>query len=256
MAAADYYQAGPPLAQHQTSPTSLAPPSQPQRASSQPSYVYPQYQQNSNLQTPPQQFLPPPYHSTTTGRPPNPPYAQNPPQRNSFSYPERPNPQTWSQSYPPPPNSNQQMQYRPQRFTPPHHQAHRPSYSQPYLHPNLSSDSLDSGYLSDPEPRRRRHSHHKKSRSSTRSTTTEGFLGAAGGGLIGDLLFPGLGTVGGALAGWIGGIEYGEHKKRRDSQLEAKQREWEEKFDPDGKRRSGEHDRSRASRRSHDSGRH
>jgi hypothetical protein len=255
MAAAGYYQVSPPPAQHQTSPTFLAPPSQPQRASSHSGYVYPQYQQNSNLQTPPQPFLPPPYRPTTTGGSPNLSYAQSPPQRNSFSHPERPNPQTWSQSYPPPPNSNQQMQYQPQQFTPPRHQAHRPSYSQPYLHPNQSSDSFTEGYLSDPEPRRRRHSHHKKSRS-TRSTATEGFLGAAGGGLIGDLILPGLGTVGGALAGWIGGIEYGEHKKRRDSQLEAKQREWEEKFDPDGRRRSGEHDRSRASKRSHDSGRH
>lgn len=256
MAAADYYQANPPPAQHQTTPTYLAPPPQAQRASSHSGYVYPPYQQNSNVQMSPQQFLPPPYRPTATGGSPNSPYAQSPPQRNSFSHPERPDPQTWSYSYPPPPNSNQQMQYQPLQFTPPRHQAHRPSYSQPYLHPNQSSDSLASGYLSDPEPRRRRHSHHKKSRSSARSTTTEGFLGAAGGGLIGDLILPGLGTVGGALAGWIGGIEYGEHRKRRSSQLEAKQREWEEKFDPDGRRRSGEHDRLRASKRSHDSSRH
>jgi hypothetical protein len=62
--------------------------------------------------------------------------------------------------------------------------------------------------------------------------------------------------VGGALAGWIGGKEYGEHKKRRDSLLEREQREWEEKFNPDGRRRSGEHDRSRTRKRSHDSSRH
>jgi hypothetical protein len=67
---------------------------------------------------------------------------------------------------------------------------------------------------------------------------------------------PGLGTVGGALAGWIGGTEYSEHKKRREIQLEIEQREWEEKFAPDRRRRSGEHDRSRTRKRSHDSGRH
>jgi hypothetical protein len=256
MAAADYYQAGHPPVQHQINPTYLAPPPQSQRASSPPDYVYPPYQQNPNLQTPPQQFPPPQYHPTAKGRSPNPPYTQAPPQRNSFPHPERPDPQTWNQSYPPLPNPNQPVQYQPLQFAPPPHQGHRPSYSQPYLHPNQSSVSFTSGYLSDPEPHRRRHSHHKKSRSSTHSTTTDGFLGAAGGGLIGDLLFPGLGTVGGALAGWIGGKEYGEHRKRRDSQLEAKQREWEGKFDPDGRRRSGEHDRSRARKRSHDPGRH
>jgi hypothetical protein len=85
---------------------------------------------------------------------------------------------------------------------------------------------------------------------------TDSFIGAAGGGLIGDLLFPGLGTVGGALAGWIGGKEYGEHKKRRNSQLEIEQREWEEKFDPDHRRRGGDHERSRTRKHSHDPGRH
>jgi len=72
-------------------------------------------------------------------------------------------------------------------------------------------------------------------------------LGAAGGGLIGDLIFPGLGTVGGALAGWIGGKEYGTHRKRKESQREMMQREWEEKFDPDGTRAKS---KERARRRS------
>jgi hypothetical protein len=62
--------------------------------------------------------------------------------------------------------------------------------------------------------------------------------------------------VGGALAGWIGGTEYGEHKKRREIQLEIEQREWEVKFGPYGRRRSGEHDRSRTRKPSHDSSRH
>jgi hypothetical protein len=62
--------------------------------------------------------------------------------------------------------------------------------------------------------------------------------------------------VGGALAGWIGGKEYGEHKKRRNSQLEIQQREWEEKFDPGHRRRGGEHERSRTRKHSHDSNKH
>src|SRR5947209_7669204 len=88
MAAADYYQAGPPPAQRQANPTYLAPPPQPQRASSHPGYVYPPYQQNPNLQTPPQQFSPPLYHPNAMGGSPNPPYVQTSPQRNSFSHPE------------------------------------------------------------------------------------------------------------------------------------------------------------------------
>jgi len=31
------------------------------------------------------------------------------------------------------------------------------------------------------------------------------FLGASGGAVIGDLIFPGLGTLGGALLGGVGG---------------------------------------------------
>lgn len=41
------------------------------------------------------------------------------------------------------------------------------------------------------------------------------FLGAGGGALLGDLIFPGLGTIGGAILGGVGGHEYG--KKRASS---------------------------------------
>lgn len=252
MAAADYFHAGPLPAQRPPNPTYLAPLPQPQRTSSHPNYVYPPYQQSSSTQASPQLFPRPSYQSTPSVNVPNSPYAQTPPQRNSFSYSQRPDPQTWNPTYLAPPNPNQPTQYQPQQFAPPPRPGHRPSYSQPYLHPNHSSASLTSGYSSESEFQRpRRHSDHKKSRSSTRSTNTDGFIGAASGGLIGDLIFPGLGAVGGALAGWIGGQEYSEHKKRRDSQLEIKQREWEEKFDPDGRRRSAER-----RKHSHDSGRH
>ena len=49
--------------------------------------------------------------------------------------------------------------------------------------------------------RRRRHQHKQKPRDKNMST----FLGASGGAVIGDLIFPGLGTLGGALLGGVGG---------------------------------------------------
>lgn len=48
------------------------------------------------------------------------------------------------------------------------------------------------------------------------------FLGAGGGAVIGDLIFPGLGTLGGAILGGVGGHEYG--KKRTQSNPSSKSR--------------------------------
>ena len=82
--------------------------------------------------------------------------------------------------------------------------------------------------------RSRTRSHKKKEKGSTTNT----FLGAFGGGAIGDLIFPGLGTVGGALLGGWGGHEVGRSRSggsagrhKRDKYDE----EWEE-----GCRRRGE----------------
>jgi uncharacterized protein YcfJ len=87
------------------------------------------------------------------------------------------------------------------------------------------------GYASDPEPNRRRHKHHEKRKrrisDSSRSANADGFIGAAGGGLIGDLIFPGLGTAAGALAGWIGGKDYGQNRKKREEKRERQQEDWE-----------------------------
>ena len=52
-------------------------------------------------------------------------------------------------------------------------------------------------------------------------------MGAAGGVLIGDMIFPGLGTLGGAVAGYFGGKDYGKHRKRRESLQRDTQTEWE-----------------------------
>lgn len=43
------------------------------------------------------------------------------------------------------------------------------------------------------------------------------FLGAGGGAIIGDAIFPGLGTVGGALLGGYGGHQYADNKARKRS---------------------------------------
>lgn len=59
------------------------------------------------------------------------------------------------------------------------------------------------------------------------SSNKDAFLGAAGGGLVGDLIFPGLGTVGGAAIGWFGGKDFARrHEKRKEQRAEA-QKEWE-----------------------------
>ena len=50
--------------------------------------------------------------------------------------------------------------------------------------------------------------------------------------------------MGGALAGWIGGREYDEHKKRRNSSRELEQKQWEEKWGAERKR-SGSHEYDR-----------
>lgn len=69
--------------------------------------------------------------------------------------------------------------------------------------------------------------------SSSRSKNTDAFIGAAGGGLIGDLIFPGLGTVGGAALGWFGGKDYAKHRKGREERRADEQKAWEKKHRPD-----------------------
>ena len=83
-------------------------------------------------------------------------------------------------------------------------------------------------------------------KSDSRSTIKDAFLGAAGGGLIGDLIFPGLGTIGGAAIGWLGGKDYGNHRKGREDKRADEQEKWEAKYRPEHRRRrheSEEYDR-------------
>ena len=243
MAATDYYNSTRPVFGPQN--THLAPPT------SNPGYVYPQPQQpQSKPSSSPQSGPPTPHY------PPPPPYQQAgsgatnpnpyfPPyqQRNSFSHPQRPSQQSWGQPYAPAPGPyQQQLIYNPQQYP---QQYPQPQYLNPTPH-----FRPDEGYISDPEPERHRHKHrHSTSRGRTsRSSNTDGFLGAAGGGFIGDMIFPGLGTLGGAVAGWVGGKDYGRRREKREERHEREQREWEEKWGHRGK----SHERSRD--RSHDSG--
>ncbi|KAK5166911.1 uncharacterized protein LTR77_007640 [Saxophila tyrrhenica] len=63
--------------------------------------------------------------------------------------------------------------------------------------------------------RKHRHNHNRPGADRKKSSGTSAFLGAGGGALIGDLIFPGLGTIGGAILGGVGGHEYS--KKRPSS---------------------------------------
>jgi len=117
-------------------------------------------------------------------------------------------------------------------------------HTRPYNNPNSAQYRPEVGYSSDPEPDRRRHKHHHRgddhsrhdrglsTSKRSRSSNADAFLGAAGGGLVGDLIFPGLGTLGGAALGWLGGREYGKGRKGREEKLRDAQYDWEEKFRP------------------------
>jgi hypothetical protein len=81
----------------------------------------------------------------------------------------------------------------------------------------------------------------------SRSANADGFIGAAGGSIIGDLIFPGLGTVGGALVGFLGGKDYGKHRKWREERRDREQGRWEAKYGDERSRdgsRDGYRDRS------------
>lgn len=216
------------------------------------------YLQNPGPPPPPYEPIPQPQvqqHKPSVHFAPTPSSYHRP---NSFSSP-RPNPQDWAstpynpQYNPQYPHPAQQQLMRPQQPPQPaqpyqHNYSHRPSG--PLLAPTntYAIQESPSGYTSDPEhhhrDRHRRRRHHsssspsrprsssskRRTSSTSRSTTADGFLGAAGGGLIGDLIFPGLGTVGGALAGWFGGKDYGSRRKAREDRRDESQWKWEERW--------------------------
>ena len=100
----------------------------------------------------------------------------------------------------------------------------RPS-SSPAYPPQVRYDAAS---RSRSQSRDRRHHHHHKSRPEMQRKKSSGvntFLGAGGGAILGDLIFPGLGTLGGALIGGVGGHEYGK-KRAQSNPARAKTRSY------------------------------
>jgi hypothetical protein len=89
------------------------------------------------------------------------------------------------------------------------HRKHRHSHSS-----HGSDDSLDRDYGRD---RTRDRSHHggRKTRAGHKDRDT--FLGAGAGGLVGDLIFPGLGTAAGLLLGGYGGRKHAKKRSVSDA---------------------------------------
>jgi len=258
MAAAEYFQPGarPPFEQQ----NSLHHPPQPQRASSsQPAFGWNSSQQGHPSPQHPAQtshYPPPPYHALNHEQKPQAAvhFAQAPsPGEHDRPSVAQPRPQSYSTNQPiyhaHPSQQLAPCQQNP--YVPPEYQSQQPFYPPPPQRPRPSLSNTDlahggGGYLSDPEPHRRKHKNRSRRISdNSRSTNADAFLGAAGGGLIGDLIFPGLGTIGGAVVGWVGGKDYGKHRKWREDKRDREQERWEKQFGDRSRSRS----RSRGRRR-------
>ncbi|KEF57313.1 uncharacterized protein A1O9_05230 [Exophiala aquamarina CBS 119918] len=279
MAAADYYTSNTrPAYQQQNS--GLQPPLGPQRASSQPTFSFqppPQTGTPPHPQYPQPQHPPPPYQQIYSNNEPEPRvhFAPTPSplgqQRPSPPHQSRPEPYAMNQpNYQASPAHQlapYQQQYIPQNYKDqyqlqPQPQPQPQPQHRPYIPPRHAIGELvgQNGYVSDPERHRRKHRERSRRTSdNSRSTKADAFLGAAGGGLLGDLIFPGLGTVGGALVGWVGGKDYGKHRKWREDKRDRDQDRWERKYGSDRSRshsqdrRRSSHERSERERRhSHD----
>ncbi|KAI9667807.1 MAG: hypothetical protein M1821_000626 [Bathelium mastoideum] len=215
---------------------------------------HPDFQQQSPIQPPQRSFsdAPPPYSSL-------PPQAQAyyplpPPQQNSY-----PPPPPRQSSYPPPP-----IQYPPTPQKSSSGPYQQPSFSQSqYLAPSHSSASLappnptlkqtrfnlppSRSHSSPPDeyydenarsasrprghrhhshsPRPHSHRHHSHSAAAPKShKNRDTFLGGGAGAIVGDAIFPGLGTLGGLLLGGWGGYD---HARRKEDKRELDER-WRE----------------------------
>ena len=92
------------------------------------------------------------------------------------------------------------------------------------------SRSISRGRDRDHDSRRK---HVEKKKSSGVNT----FLGAGGGALIGDMIFPGLGTIGGALLGGVGGHEYGKSRDKYERSPGRRHRRYSNEDDTEYRRR-------------------
>lgn len=210
MAAAEYYNGGgglrPPLPQQFPSNQPNASP-----APSNPPY--------------PLSDQPPPYTAYAESiRPQSQPPPQRWPSQGGGGGQYHPGPPPGAPPYPPEknnlPNGYQIDDYG--RQYPQH-----PQQSQQNLVPPPGAQPMRRRYTSSPYRDRSR----SRSRSRARSRNGGGrpqmhrkkssgfntFLGAGGGAIIGDAIFPGLGTLGGALLGGFGGHEYGKRRSHPGS---------------------------------------
>ena len=257
MAATDYFASGarPPFEQQNSG---LYPPNPQFRRSSsaQPSYGYPPppppgypSPQFGGVQAPQGIPGPPPYQPLHNLNDPKVHFASNSQPASPGAH--RPSVSAYAVNQPnfqasPGPSPYLAGSYAPQGYLqPPQHQQ---SYPPPQLRPSHRSshnETSRSGYSSDPEHDRRKHKDRSRRVSEhSRSTRSDGLMGATAGGLIGDMLFPGLGTVGGALVGWIGGKDYGKHRKWREEKRGREQDQWEKKYHKEtGSGRSRSHSR-------------
>ncbi|RDI87209.1 hypothetical protein Vi05172_g2880 [Venturia inaequalis] len=192
--------------------------------------VAPQYTPSPYQQLPQQQQQPygtPPVHQQQPyAAPPQPwdprqGYAFPPPDVYNQGYPpQRPNPATSQSTLMPP------LQPYRSRSEPP--EKRRVTLVVPHKHHHRHRSDSRSRSRSRPRSSRSGHSHHSHrsdSRSSGRSGTRshsrarndrDTFFGAGGGAIIGDTLVPGLGTLGGALLGALGGNKYAKRRPKSD----------------------------------------
>ncbi|MCJ1438358.1 hypothetical protein MMC27_007746 [Xylographa pallens] len=248
MAAASYYQGAPAQPGPYEMPTQYpAPPPKQQQPQQYPPSAYsegpPPYSPGLGVpqtQRPPpppplqqQQQRPPPQGSNSYYASPPTPYPPPPPQQ----YPQTPTPRQQYppyQPYQPPPNSTahpqqylQPQPYPPPGAYPPPRNAQSPGYQRRH--------SASAGYSSDPEDERRHHhrrphtkrphSRDERPKASSKGSSRNGILGATGGALLGDLIFPGLGTtVVGGLAGWYAGKKVDKADKGTSYEQRQRQR--------------------------------
>jgi len=95
---------------------------------------------------------------------------------------------------------------------------HRPSRHRSYsrLERACSPDAYDDRSY-ERDDRHRRHKHHDKDKShSGAHKNRDTFLGAGAGTIIGDAIFPGLGTAAGLVLGGYGGRKYARERSRSD----------------------------------------
>ncbi|KAF2262876.1 hypothetical protein CC78DRAFT_294056 [Lojkania enalia] len=241
MAAAEYYlgTAGAQALQNQNQPNHYPPPNQYYQQQPPPPNQQPQY---SNARPPsiqPQQHFntPPPSYSEYPLPPQELPGSQRPPQPHPHNgrpaitapYPHSP------PKYPPQPQTHQQSGYLGAPVQPirSHSQPPRVHFEDEKYGTDSSEASTPSASDSSRHRRRRRkhrHSHsrsssydrghdreHRRSHSHRDHKNRDTFLGAGGGAIIGDAIFPGLGTAAGLLLGGYGGRKHAEKRSRSES---------------------------------------